>query len=105
MRRRNTLFLAPGWNDVAVAEIVEAPINVRRSTSRRWERRSVLKRSTEVDCCPHVVDGGAASDEGGGEVYPMILVLWRGRGWFSNFAADVAEVRWASGTRPKRSWQ
>ncbi|XLT36400.1 hypothetical protein HN873_067692 [Arachis hypogaea] len=85
MRRRNTLFLAPGWNDVAVAEIVEAPINVRRSTSRRWER--------------------AASDEGGGEVYPMILVLWRGRGWFSNFAADVAEVRWASGTRPKRSWQ
>ncbi|XLT30049.1 hypothetical protein HN873_061341 [Arachis hypogaea] len=50
------------------------------STSRRWERHEILKRSTEVDCCPHTVDGGAASDEGGGEVYPMILVLWRGRG-------------------------
>ncbi|XLR46357.1 hypothetical protein S83_031017 [Arachis hypogaea] len=80
VRRRNTLFLAPEWNDVAAAEIGEAPINAPRSTSRRWERRGVLVRSTEVDCCPHVMDRSEASDEGGGEVYLMILLLWRSRG-------------------------
>ncbi|XLU57014.1 hypothetical protein S245_051662 [Arachis hypogaea] len=79
VRRRTILFLAPGWNDVAAAEIGEALINALRSTSRRWERCGVLKQSTEAGCCPHVVDGGAASDEGGGEDCTM---NWRGRGWF-----------------------
>ncbi|XLT29644.1 hypothetical protein HN873_060936, partial [Arachis hypogaea] len=85
-RIRNTLFLAPGWNDIAAAEIGGAPINAPRSMSRTWERLDVLERSAEVNCCPHVVDGGMASDEGGGEVYPMILVLWCSRGWFLNSA-------------------
>ncbi|XLR48189.1 hypothetical protein S83_032849 [Arachis hypogaea] len=75
--RRNTLSLAPGWNDVVAAKIGEALINVPRSRWRRWECRGILKRSTAVACCPHVVDGGVVSNEGGDEVDPMLLVLWR----------------------------
>ncbi|XLR51351.1 hypothetical protein S83_002023 [Arachis hypogaea] len=80
VRRRTPLFFAPGWHDVAVVEMGETLINGPVTTLTGWKRCGVLERALEAGCCPHVVDGGAASIDGRGERHTKNLVVWRCRG-------------------------